>query len=155
MLCHPCKSHMTTHEITWIKSLHNGINGDRENQFCEFVIVYDCLKMCECVLEVKVWQNDVYASRYNISLCKTFVMFWLNFNYVHDLYLHAVSTIVLYYVFQFSRDLSFFLIKVYVTVKPEVHHLKLLYMGLVARKPVFEVSDKVRLKPACSATETR
>ena len=27
-------------------------------------------------------------------------------------------------------------------------------MGLVARKPVFGVSDKVRFKPACSATET-
>ena len=28
------------------------------------------------------------------------------------------------------------------------------YMGLVATKPVFGVSDKVRFKPACSATET-
>ena len=28
-------------------------------------------------------------------------------------------------------------------------------MGLELRKPVFMVSDKVRLKPACSATETR
>ena len=27
-------------------------------------------------------------------------------------------------------------------------------MGLVATKPVFGVSDKVRFKPACSATET-
>ena len=27
-------------------------------------------------------------------------------------------------------------------------------LGLVARKPVFGVSDKVRFKPACSATET-
>ena len=27
-------------------------------------------------------------------------------------------------------------------------------MGLVATKPVFGVSDKARLKPACSATET-
>ena len=27
-------------------------------------------------------------------------------------------------------------------------------MGLVATKPVFRVSDKVRFKPACSATET-
>ena len=26
------------------------------------------------------------------------------------------------------------------------------YMGLVARKPVFGVSEKVRFKPACSAT---
>ena len=31
----------------------------------------------------------------------------------------------------------------------DCHHL-----GLVARKPVFGVSDKVRFKPACSATET-
>ena len=28
------------------------------------------------------------------------------------------------------------------------------YLGLAARKPVFGVSDKVRFKPACSATET-
>ena len=28
------------------------------------------------------------------------------------------------------------------------------HMGLVARKPVFGVSNKVRFKPACSATET-
>ena len=28
------------------------------------------------------------------------------------------------------------------------------YMGLVATKPVFGVSDKVRFKAACSATET-
>ena len=28
------------------------------------------------------------------------------------------------------------------------------YMSLVTRKPVFGVSDKGRLKPACSATET-
>ena len=28
------------------------------------------------------------------------------------------------------------------------------YMGLVARKPVFGVSDKVRFKPVCLATET-
>ena len=28
------------------------------------------------------------------------------------------------------------------------------YLGLVATKPVFGVSDKVRFKPACSATET-
>ena len=28
------------------------------------------------------------------------------------------------------------------------------YMGLDTRKPVFGVSDKARLKPACSATET-
>ena len=28
------------------------------------------------------------------------------------------------------------------------------YMGLDAKKPVFGVSDKVRFKPACSATET-
>ena len=28
------------------------------------------------------------------------------------------------------------------------------YMGFAARKPVFGVSDKVRFKPACSATET-
>ena len=27
-------------------------------------------------------------------------------------------------------------------------------MGLTARKPVFGVSDTVRLKPTCSATET-
>ena len=27
-------------------------------------------------------------------------------------------------------------------------------MGLVVRKPVFEVSDKVRFKPVSSATET-
>ena len=27
-------------------------------------------------------------------------------------------------------------------------------LGLVARKPVFGVSEKARLKPACSATET-
>ena len=27
--------------------------------------------------------------------------------------------------------------------------------GLVVRKPVFGVSDPVRLKPTCSATETR
>ena len=27
-------------------------------------------------------------------------------------------------------------------------------MGLAATKPVFRVSDKVRFKPACSATET-
>ena len=27
-------------------------------------------------------------------------------------------------------------------------------MGLIATKPVFGVSDKVRFKPACSATET-
>ena len=29
-----------------------------------------------------------------------------------------------------------------------------LYMGLIARKPVFRVSDKVRLKPVSTATET-
>ena len=29
-----------------------------------------------------------------------------------------------------------------------------LYFSLVATKPVFQVSDKVRFKPACSATET-
>ena len=34
-------------------------------------------------------------------------------------------------------------------VKSHAYHL-----GLVARKPVFGVSDKVRFKPACSATET-
>ena len=28
------------------------------------------------------------------------------------------------------------------------------YMGFSVRKPVFGVSDKVRFKPACSATET-
>ena len=28
------------------------------------------------------------------------------------------------------------------------------HMGLVATKPVFRVSDKARLKPACSATES-
>ena len=28
------------------------------------------------------------------------------------------------------------------------------YLSLVTRKPVFGVSDQVRLKPACSATET-
>ena len=28
------------------------------------------------------------------------------------------------------------------------------HMGLAARKPVFGVSDKVRLKSTCSATET-
>ena len=28
------------------------------------------------------------------------------------------------------------------------------HTGLVARKPVFGVSDKMRYKPACSATET-
>ena len=28
------------------------------------------------------------------------------------------------------------------------------YMGLVARKPVFGVSDKTNSKPVCSATET-
>ena len=28
------------------------------------------------------------------------------------------------------------------------------FMGFAARKPVFGVSDKVRFKPACSATET-
>ena len=28
------------------------------------------------------------------------------------------------------------------------------HLGLAARKPVFEVFDKARLKPACSATET-
>ena len=33
-----------------------------------------------------------------------------------------------------------------------VHYI--IIMGLVARKPVFGVSDKVRFKPACSATET-
>ena len=27
-------------------------------------------------------------------------------------------------------------------------------MSLITRKPVFGVSDQVRLKPACSATET-
>ena len=30
-----------------------------------------------------------------------------------------------------------------------------LYLGLVVRKPVFRVCNKVMLKPACSATETR
>ena len=30
----------------------------------------------------------------------------------------------------------------------------LYYMGLVAKKPVFGVSDQVRLKPVCSDTET-
>ena len=29
------------------------------------------------------------------------------------------------------------------------------YMGLIVRKPVLGVSDKVRFKPACSAVETR
>ena len=29
-----------------------------------------------------------------------------------------------------------------------------LYMGLIARKPLFRVSNKVRFKPACLATET-
>ena len=34
--------------------------------------------------------------------------------------------------------------------------LKSIYkMGLIARKPVFMVSDKVRFKPACSVIETR
>ena len=29
------------------------------------------------------------------------------------------------------------------------------HMSLVTRKPVFGVSDQVRLKPACAATEAR
>ena len=43
------------------------------------------------------------------------------------------------------------------TFVPKFFPLKVslhLYMGLAARKPVFGVSDKMRLKPACSATET-
>ena len=28
------------------------------------------------------------------------------------------------------------------------------YLGLVARKPFFRVSDKAKLNPACSSTET-
>ena len=36
----------------------------------------------------------------------------------------------------------------------KVSHRLVVYLGLVARKPVFGVSVKARLKPACSATET-
>ena len=36
--------------------------------------------------------------------------------------------------------------------KPKVYHK---YLGLDVRKPVFGVSDKARLKPVSSATETR
>ena len=42
-----------------------------------------------------------------------------------------------------------------IILKP-VHEILVLvpYIGLDARKPVFEVSDKVRFKPVSSATET-
>ena len=39
-------------------------------------------------------------------------------------------------------------------VTNEIIHLPPEHMGLVATKPVFRVSNKVRFKPACSATET-
>ena len=42
----------------------------------------------------------------------------------------------------------------YVKPKARKTSQSLLLMGLVATKPVFRVSDKVRFKPACSATET-
>ena len=35
-----------------------------------------------------------------------------------------------------------------------LHMHELAHMGLTARKPVFEVSDKMRFKSVCSATET-
>ena len=34
-----------------------------------------------------------------------------------------------------------------------VHNLVLSHMSLITRKPVFEIFDQVRLKPACAATE--
>ena len=34
-------------------------------------------------------------------------------------------------------------------------HLYCLHMSLVARKPVFGICDQVRLKPSCSATQTK
>ena len=36
-----------------------------------------------------------------------------------------------------------------------VWHVLVIYLSLVTRKPVFGVCDQVRLKPACSAEETR
>ena len=39
--------------------------------------------------------------------------------------------------------------------KPEVYTQVCLQMSLVTRKPVFGVSNQVRLKPACAVTETR
>ena len=39
------------------------------------------------------------------------------------------------------------------TVKVYLEEVYELYMSLVVRKPVFEVSDQVRHKPGCTATE--
>ena len=37
---------------------------------------------------------------------------------------------------------------------PDLTHLPFNDMGRDARRPVFGISDKVRFKPACSATKT-
>ena len=40
------------------------------------------------------------------------------------------------------------------TEKKDMKESFIEYLGLVVRKPVFRVSDKAKLNPACSVTET-
>ena len=42
----------------------------------------------------------------------------------------------------------------HIIVRESVQHYHYYHAGLIARKPVFRVSEEVKLQPVCSATET-
>ena len=116
-----------------------------------------------CLSVPKLWILR-YIKQILCFLHTSTIILSVKFNYYSTWSIHCVFfcegklscyTIRLYYLFCLSIGLRFSLLKCPTCCcSITCSRILWLHVSLVTRKPVFGVCDQVRLKPACSSTET-